>query len=447
MNKRAKYIYRFVAVSSLLLLFSCANDNYVDVLPRESVAIASIDVRQLSSSGDNALIGLFNEAWDVDIKEAKGIDFSSKVYVYETPDGTLGFVARVDDADDLTDLFTDLADKGKCSKPEERRGNMFITVSDSWLVGYSDDAMIVIGPITIMQRNATEQRMQRMFANKEKQGAKESKIFQRLDSLESPIALVAQVSALPEQIVLPFTIGAPKDADASQIILSATMKQEDGIMVIRGNTSSFNKSIDKKLKENNQVFQPITDDMFGRLSTSGIGFLFMNANGEELLKVLQQNVAFQALLAGANTAVDLDNIIRSVNGDMLFSLSDIRGNFDFIARLGKKDFLKDVGYWKSSCPPGSSITDTGKDAYIFKNNDMSYSFAVTSDNLFVSSLRHGGDKAYIDAALQLPKDLSERIKGTRLAMIIDVSKIDNKIISDILKPVMGNADKIIYIKE
>ena len=368
-----KYIYRFLVVASLLLLFSCSNDDYLNVLPRESVAIASIDVQRFSSSGDEAIINLLNDAWGVNIKEAKGIDLSSKAYVYETPDGTLGFVARVNDADELTDLFTSLAESGKCTKPEERRGNMFVTVNDSWLVGYSDDAMIVIGPITLMQRNATEQKMQRMFANKENQGAKESRLFQRLDSLESPVALVAQVSALPEQIVLPFTIGAPKEADASQIILTATMGQEDGIMVIRGNTSSFNKNIDKKLKKNEQVLQPITDDMFGGLSPSDIGFLFMNANGEELLKVLQQNVAFQALLAGANTAVDMDNIIRSVKGDMVFSLSDIKGDFDFRARLGKKDFLKDIGYWKSSCPSGSSITDTGKDAYIYKNADMSYS--------------------------------------------------------------------------
>lgn len=436
-----------MAMIPLLLLFSCTNDNYLRVLPRESVAIASIDVQQLSSSGNDAITSLLNNACGVNIKEAMGIDLSSKVYMFETNDGTLGLVARVDDADELTDLFTELAENGKCTKPEERRGNKFVTIGDSWLVGYSDDAMIVIGPITVMQRNATEQKMQRMFANKEGKGTQESKIFQRLDSLDSPVALVAQVSALPEQIVLPFTIGAPKEADASQIILSATMRKEDGIMVVRGSTSSFNKNIAKKIKENEQVLMPITDDMFGRLSPSDIGFLFMNANGEELLKVLQQNVAFQALLVGANTAVDMDNIIRSVKGDMVFSLSDIRGDFDFMARLGKKDFLKDVGYWKSSCPAGSRITDTGRDAYVFKNSDMSYSFAVTSDNLFVSSLRHGEEKPVADAALRLPKELTERIKGSRLAMLIDVSKIDNKTISDILKPIMGGADKILYIKE
>lgn len=436
-----------MAMIPLLLLFSCTNDNYLRVLPRESVAIASIDVQQLSSSGNDAITSLLNNACGVNIKEAMGIDLLSKVYMFETNDGTLGLVARVDDADELTDLFTELAENGKCTRPEERRGNKFVTIGDSWLVGYSDDAMIVIGPITVMQRNATEQKMQRMFANKEGKGTQESKIFQRLDSLDSPVALVAQVSALPEQIVLPFTIGAPKEADASQIILSAAMRKEDGIMVVRGSTSSFNKNIAKKIKENEQVLMPITDDMFGRLSPSDIGFLFMNANGEELLKVLQQNVAFQALLVGANTAVDMDNIIRSVKGDMVFSLSDIRGDFDFMARLGKKDFLKDVGYWKSSCPAGSSITDTGRDAYVFKNSDMSYSFAVTSDNLFVSSLRHGEGKPVADAALRLPKELTERIKGSRLVMLIDVSKIDNKTISDILKPIMGGADKILYIKE
>jgi hypothetical protein len=289
--------------------------------------------------------------------------------------------------------------------------------------------------------------MLKMFAQDENHGAKNSRIFQTLDTLDAPVALVAQASALPEQAVLPFTIGAPKEADASQIMLSAKINKEDEMLVIRGKTFSYNEGIDKKLKENDKVFRPVTDDMLGRLSPRSMGFLFMNVNGEDFLKVLQQNRGFQALLAGANTAIDMDNILRSVDGDIVFSLSNLNGDFDLMARLAKKDFLKDVGYWKTSCPAGSTITDAGKDAYLYKNGDMRFSFAVTSDNLFVSSLRHGEVQTEVDSALKLTDGVLSKVKGSRLTMLVDLDKIDNKAVAEIIKPILGGMNKILYIKE
>ena len=426
---------------------SCSGNDYLKVLPRESVAMASVDLSQLASSEKESLSRSLRESQGIDDLYAAGIDLSSKVYAFEMPDGTLGFVAKVDDADVLTNTFVKLSDKGKCTKPEARRGNMFTMLGDAWLAGYSDDALIVIGPITVMQRKATEQIMQRMFAHDESQGASGSRIFHRLDSLDAPVALVAQTSALPEKVVLPFTIGMPKGADASQIVVSATMSKEDGIMVVRGNTFSFNKQIDKKLKENREVFQPVTDDMFGRLPSRGMGFLFMNADGEKLLNVLQQGKEFQALLAGANVAIDMDNIIRGIKGDMVLSLNDFNGSADFIARLGKRSFLDDVDYWKKSCPAGSTITDLGKDSYIYKGGDFSYSFAVTSDNLFISSLRHDEAKDVEDVALNMPDEISSKIKGSRLAMLMDLGKTGNQTVTSIVKPILGGTDKVLYIME
>jgi hypothetical protein len=125
----------------------------------------------------------------------------------------------------------------------------------------------------------------------------------------------------------------------------------------------------------------------------------------------------------------------------------MNGDFDLMARLAKRDFLKDVGYWKTSCPAGSTISDAGKDAYLYKSGDMRYSFGVTADNLFFSSLRHGEVKAEVDAALKLPDDVASRIKGSRLAMLVDIDKIDNKTVAEIIKPLLGGTNKILYIKE
>ena len=142
-----KYIFRLIPVCCLLLLMSCSNSDYVNVVPRESVAMAAVDM------GDGE--------WAMGL-ENSGVDLSSKMYAFETPDGTLGLVAKVDDSDAVTDMFVKLSGEGKCSKPEERRGARFVMVKDSWLAGYNDDAIAVIGPISLMERTSTEQKMLKM---------------------------------------------------------------------------------------------------------------------------------------------------------------------------------------------------------------------------------------------------------------------------------------------
>ncbi len=43
--------------------------------------------------------------------------------------------------------------------------------------------------------------------------SKSSRLFAQIDSIDSPIAMVAQVQALPEKFVAPFTLVLPKDTD------------------------------------------------------------------------------------------------------------------------------------------------------------------------------------------------------------------------------------------
>ena len=52
-----------------------------------------------------------------------------------------------------------------------------------------------------------------------------------------------------------------------------------------------------------------------------------------------------------------------------------------------------------------------------------------------------------DKGLKLPDDVASRIKGSRLAMLVDFDKIDNKTVAEIIKPLLGGTNKILYIKE
>lgn len=444
-----KTLRNIFAAASVLLVISCSNDDYLNVIPNESIAIASIDLTQNKQYCNDGDENTFMEILGIDDFSKCGIDISSKIFAFETSDGTIGLVAHVEDADAVTKQFENLHSKGKCSSPEQHRGNTFVMIGNSWLAGYSDEALIIIGPITTMQKNATEQRMIGMFSQDEENSFRNSKLFEKLDSIDAPVSLVAQISALPEQFSLPFSAGMPKDADLSQVILYAGMKREGNLTVIRGNTFSFNYKINNKLKENDKVFRPVTGDMLDNLPANCIGYMFMNARGEHLLKVMQQNRNVQPLLAGANTAVDIDKILRSINGNMLFSLQNLTGDFNFKARLAKKDFLSDVGYWKSSCPAGSRIIDNGKDSYIYIGKDMKYYFSVSSDNMFISSLQQGKEDTGMEKtpSFALPKDVRSKVVGSRFAMLFYTDRISNDAFAGIIRFLTGGATNILYIKE
>ena len=85
---------------SLLLLMSCTGSDYVNVVPRESVAMAAIDFESLGVQDLESVLLV-----GTDSPTSSGLDMSSKMYAFETPDGTLGMVAKVDDSDAVTDML------------------------------------------------------------------------------------------------------------------------------------------------------------------------------------------------------------------------------------------------------------------------------------------------------------------------------------------------------
>ena len=145
-------------------------------------------------------------------------------------------------------------------------------------------------------------------------------------------------------------------------------------------------------------------------------------------------------------AVDIDNIIKSFGGDVAICLPDIKGkaNVCMAAKLKRKSFLDDVGYWKQSCPAGSKITDWGKDAYCYTNGEMSYYFGVTPDMQFYSGSTADGARGLLaKSSTQLPAKLQDKIKGRRLAVVLNIGALlgDYDFVSDML----GGVNTVLYV--
>ena len=354
-----------------------------------------IDMQQTNTDVLQSLFGL------TDTHDC-GIDLSAKFYLFESPDGNMGMVAKVDDADKLEKVLNDLSEKNVCQKVTERKDIRFTLVKESWMMGFDDHAVMMMGPIAPAQQTQIQQQIARCLKQDEKQGITESKMFQKLDSIHSAMALVAQVAALPEQLTAPFMLGAPKTADASQVLLEAELQVQDQMLLIQGQTFSFNQQIDKDLQETATLFRPMIGAFLNRLNThSALSFL-TNVEGEHFLPVLQQNKGLQSLLTGAKYTIDINEVINSVEGDMLLSFSSF----------------------------GDSNTRMTMHAQRGEKADYYYSNGTE------------------DTTEQPLPSLTELLSGQRLAMVLQLNALGDELsttISGFLKPLFGDLSTIVYV--
>jgi len=458
MKSFIKNLMMFCLASLCVMLSACSGSDYLNAIPKKSTALISVDMQQVASDAhaeDKA--GMLKSLLHVDDVDKCGIDVSAKMYLFETPDGNLGLCAKVSDEGDVEDWLASLRKQHIATAVTERKGFHFSVLNNSWLVGFSDEALLVMGPVIADAQAQLQQQMARYLKADEEDGITASPMFERLENISSPMAMVAQAQALPEKFVAPFTLGTPKDTDPSQVVIAAEMNVADGILQIKGETFSFNKTIDEALKKAVQTYRPIKGQYVKSMPADALAGIFMNVKGEQFLPMMQSNRSLQTLLMGINQAVDMDNIIRSVDGDMTIimpSLTDANMQMMMGAKLAHSKWLGDVDYWKSSCPAGAKIANWGKNSYYYTDGKTSFYFGVTDDLQFFS----GSDELMAQYAVKpsnhpINAKIQKLIIGQKLAMVINLGNGAGSgnagsdalsTVTGLISPIFGNVNSVVY---
>ena len=443
MKKFAGYIFAVV-----IALSSCTHSDYINAIPHNCNALIAVDTKELKGLiGKDFLSSLFS----IDDKTDYGLDLSEKIYLFEAADGNVGLCAKVVDEDNLEKVLDRLVEQGIAVKSRKRRGKNFFVLKDSWLIGYSSEALLIMGPMTAESQGTVQNRMAKYLDADDETGAKGTPIYEKLISINAPIALVTRIGAIPEKFALPFTMGIPKDADLNHILLAVQMQLDDDVLRIEGEIFSFNKNIDKELKKAYSIYRPIKNRYLKAMpATASVG-LFMNVNGKDLIKQIHDNRSLSMLLAGANTVIDMDNILKSVDGDMAFILPSLweEGMFkmSMVADLATANWLKDVEYWKKSCPSDVQIENVGPQVYAYHDKNTTFYFGVTPDLRFYSGPVLQNAKATLHGVNNpIAPKIQNEIQGKKLVMVLQLSSLmsQEKNISLLLNPFLGNLKTVVY---
>lgn len=454
MNRMKKTRFFIIASMMIVLMSACSDNDYLNAIPSKSTAVISIDMSRLNGQEqEQNQEHILKTMLHVDDVSKCGLDVKEKVYLFETIDGNLGLCAKVADEGDVSNWLSELSQQRICSTVTERKGFHFAVLKDSWLVGFSSKALLVMGPVVAEAQAEMQRQMVRYLNADEDAGIKSSKLFAQLDSIDSPMAMVAQAVALPEKFVAPFTLGAPKDADASQIVIAAGMDVEDGVLKIAGSTFSFNPSINQALVKSQQVFRPIQGDYVQSMPDDAMAGIFMNVAGSRFLPLVQSNQGLQTLLMGINASIDMDNILRSVDGDMSIVLPTLGADhmqMMMAARLSHAKWLSDVDYWKQSCPKGSTIGNWKSNAFCYSSGKTCFYFGVTDNKQFFS----GNDEVSAESSIRpsshpISKRVQNMIRGEKMVMVINLEKSGGggsamQAVTGLLSPLFGQLTAVVY---
>jgi len=448
----AKTLKQFLLAVCTVLLTACSTD-YVNVVPSNSTAIAAIDMASIAKQNQQDGTAL-KQLLHVDNVDDCGLNLNEKLYAFETADGSLGLVAAVNSSRDLREWLTKLAETGDCSAIVERKNCQFCTLHTNFVVGFTDDAMLIMGPSVGAQQAKTQLTMAKML-KAEDNDIRETKMFERLERQQGMIALVAQAQALPDKIAAPLTLGAPKGTSPSDICIAASIEiGGNGIVDITGENFSFNNDIDKALKTAAQQYRPISGKYIKAIPNGALMAMACGVDGEQYINQLRSNEALRTLLIGLNTAIDIDMMLKSVKGDMLItvpSATEETLEFQMVADASNQDWLQDVDYWKKSCPMGAKISDWNDgSSFHFTSDDRNVYFGLTPNGqLFIGSSEPLAKTAGQPASQQLPADVQKRMEGKRLCLVLGVEAMaaansNAKTATEMVKSLLGDIKTIVY---
>lgn len=448
---QAKTIAVLLLLTATLALTSCAGDSYYNAIPHNSNAIVSVDVATIAERVGETRLKLLQTLIGVDNQQEMGVDLAERVFLFETPDGDFGLCAKVADDSKLRDWLEKMAGKGLCGEITEKYDAEFTSVKGTFVLGFNDDALLAIGPVLPAQQADAMRRIGKYLKQDADHSIAGTPLFDRLDTESSLVSLVARMDALPEAFAAPFTIGAPDNVDASQLLTAASLNITDGgVLSVSGETFSPNASIDKALKSGVGQLRPIRGDYLSRMPADAAFGIFMNVDGRQLVEMLHNNKSLGMLLEGVNTAIDMDNILRSVDGDLAISvpaMNDDAPQLAMLARLRDSKFLSDVDYWRESCHEGAGIDKLDGNYFDYHDGDSHLFFGV-SNNVFFASTNNGGAKWLLhDAGEKMPAQVINDIRGKRMAMVVSLKGILRSagigMLTGVL-PLLGDIDTVVY---
>jgi hypothetical protein len=413
-----------IAIGAYFFLFG-KKDVCKNVVPEDAKAVLVIDAKQALKQLDFSISDIFKalkhrQQQKEDDKAGWGIDMLVPMYGFVSADNYVCGVFALSDADDFEEKLRE-----EEIAVESQRGFKWAD-KDEILLCFDSKKALAIGPVIGSQADAMRGKMVEWM----NQGSHKVPVLSALKKDDGVVSLRSSLAVVPPTITNQM-VGSIKDVNLNNIFLNASLRVKEKSFLLSTELESEDEKFDDYASEYNKLLRPIDGKKLPACMEEPMLRAVFNVEGEKVLPKLRENFIFRTMLVGLNLCVDLDMMIKAIDGDVLFEVSGgsiFSPNLVASAQIKNQDFLKNAKDWCSgSSAFGYSCQALGDKDFVLLNARDKFFFGVHDDFLYLST---DNIKTRSFSAPQLEENISqvrEQAQGKRIYASVDFARMLNSV--------------------
>lgn len=416
MKTMRRYFGYFLAVVLIAVTAACSKNSYEDymtVIPKDAKGVAAVrfdNVVNQTGVARSPLIRMalskMSSAMSADVEtkvkaliddpSLSGIDFSSPAYAFVINNQSIGVTMKVEDASLLDELVATMAKLDFCTKAKKSNDYQWTSLADgSARMVYSDNTLLIVFAGAEMAKSLDQMMLDMMRLDVD-------------DSFVTTPQFVKLHELKYEDLQVYFNLGVDviKQTEFLKELLPTGAKPADyefvaGVNLREGGVDaqsllfSTNEKAQKEFDDYFASLKPIKGEYVNKIPRDSKVWACMGAEGDKLVDLLKRVPKIKEALLAAGFVIDAEQMLRSIDGDMLIYAKPDQGEMGLYAQLGKSDFLKDVDSWMESAEKyGYTMKMESTGSYQVKGEDVDLHWAIEGKQLYV------GTKTYQPLSVQ-----------------------------------------------
>ncbi|MBR4644847.1 MAG: DUF4836 family protein [Bacteroidaceae bacterium] len=430
-----------VAIGGYYFLFG-RKDVCKNVIPEDAKAVIVLDSKQLVKQMGFSISDIM-DFLKSDKKEGIGIDLLSPMYGFLSNESYLCGVMALSDADDFEEAI-----KEKGVSVESQRGFKW-AYSNEMVVCFNDKKALLLGPISQAESNNMRPRMVEWMS----QSSSNNPLLSSVLKEDGALCLCSKMSVLPSTSIQQALKYLNNPFDMDKVYMHAALKVKKKSLQLSTYIDSDEEDIKELFSKPYGIFRPIQGKQLQSSVSDPILWIGFNAKGTLLLEELRKNSVTRLLLVGINLCMDADMLLKSVDGDVSFELSDITSkqvDYTFKAQVSNQDFIKNANEWNTGfLGNGYSFKAIDNNNYMLQGEGKVSYFGVKDDLVYLTTNQ--------DVAKDIKSNTSDSFASTNKSEITDkvfyasinvsrlsgIQEIQNMMggNKDMYNPVLGNIDR------
>ena len=430
-----------VAIGGYYFLFG-RKDVCKNVIPEDAKAVIVLDSKQLVKQMGFSISDIM-DFLKSDKKEGIGIDLLSPMYGFLSNESYLCGVMALSDAD-----YFEEAIKEKGVSVESQRGFKW-AYSNEMVVCFNDKKALLLGPISQAESNNMRPRMVEWMS----QSSSNNPLLSSVLKEDGALCLCSKMSVLPSTSIQQALKYLNNPFDMDKVYMHAALKVKKKSLQLSTYIDSDEEDIKELFSKPYGIFRPIQGKQLQSSVSDPILWIGFNAKGTLLLEELRKNSVTRLLLVGINLCMDADMLLKSVDGDVSFELSDITSkqvDYTFKAQVSNQDFIKNANEWNTGfLGNGYSFKAIDNNNYMLQGEGKVSYFGVKDDLVYLTTNQ--------DVAKDIKSNTSDSFASTNKSEITDkvfyasinvsrlsgIQEIQNMMggNKDMYNPVLGNIDR------